>query len=170
MKGTVLYEIKENIAILTVDNPPVNPLSDGIRTGVYENIIKAQEDDSIKGIVLTGNGRAFIAGADISEFGGQIEGKTLNEMFEKLEFCTKPVVAAINGLALGGGLETALCCNYRIADSKAVVGLPEVNLGLLPGGGGTQRLPRLAGPAEALKMMLSGMHISAKKSIRYGNN
>ena len=168
MKGTVLYEIKENIAILTVDTPPVNPLSDGIRTGVYENIIKAQEDDSIKGIVLTGNGRAFIAGADISEFGGQIEGKTLNEMFEKLEFCTKPVVAAINGLALGGGLETALCCNYRIADSKAVVGLPEVNLGLLPGGGGTQRLPRLAGPAEALKMMLSGMHISAKKALDMG--
>ena len=168
MKGTVLYEIKENIAILTVDNPPVNPLSDGIRTGVYENIIKAQEDDSVIGVVLTGNGRAFIAGADISEFGGQIEGKTLNEMFEKLEFCTKPVVAAINGLALGGGLETALCCNYRIADSKAVVGLPEVNLGLLPGGGGTQRLPRLAGPAEALKMMLSGMHISAKKALDMG--
>ena len=168
MKGTVLYEIKENIAILTVDNPPVNPLSDGIRTGVYENIIKAQEDDSVIGVVLTGNGRAFIAGADISEFGSQIDGKTLNEMFEKLEFCTKPVVAAINGLALGGGLETALCCNYRIADSKAVVGLPEVNLGLLPGGGGTQRLPRLAGPAEALKMMLSGMHISAKKALDMG--
>ena len=168
MKGTVLYEIKENIAILTVDNPPVNPLSDGIRTGVYESIIKAQEDDSVIGVVLTGNGRAFIAGADISEFGGQIEGKTLNEMFEKLEFCTKPVVAAINGLALGGGLETALCCNYRIADSQAIVGLPEVNLGLLPGGGGTQRLPRLAGPAEALKMMLSGMHISAKKALDMG--
>ena len=168
MKGTVLYEIKENIAILTVDNPPVNPLSDGIRTGVYESIIKAQADDSVIGVVLTGNGRAFIAGADISEFGGQIEGKTLNEMFEKLEFCTKPVVAAINGLALGGGLETALCCNYRIADSQAIVGLPEVNLGLLPGGGGTQRLPRLAGPAEALKMMLSGMHISAKKALDMG--
>ena len=168
MKGTVLYEIKENIAILTVDNPPVNPLSDGIRTGVYESIIKAQEDDSVIGVVLTGNGRAFIAGADISEFGSQIEGKTLNEMFEKLEFCTKPVVAAINGLALGGGLETALCCNYRIASSKAIVGLPEVNLGLLPGGGGTQRLPRLAGPAEALKMMLSGMHISAKKALDMG--
>ena len=168
MKGTVLYEIKENIAILTVDNPPVNPLSDGIRTGVYESIIKAQEDDSVIGVILTGNGRAFIAGADISEFGGQIEGKTLNEMFEKLEFCTKPVVAAINGLALGGGLETALCCNYRIADSQAIVGLPEVNLGLLPGGGGTQRLPRLAGPAEALKMMLSGMHISTKKALDMG--
>ena len=168
MKGTVLYEIKENIAILTVDNPPVNPLSDGIRTGIYENIIKAQEDDSVIGVVLTGNGRAFIAGADISEFGGQIEGKTLNEMFEQLEFCSKPVVAAINGLALGGGLETALCCNYRIADSNAIVGLPEVNLGLLPGGGGTQRLPRLAGPAEALKMMLSGMHISAKKALDMG--
>ena len=168
MKGTVLYEVKDNVAILTVDNPPVNPLSDGVRNGLYESIVKAEEDSNIKGVVLTGKGRAFIAGADISEFGGNVEGISLNEVFRKLEFCEKPVVAAINGIALGGGLETALCCNYRIADANAFVGLPEVNLGLLPGGGGTQRLPRLTGPSEALKMMLSGSHVPAKKALNMG--
>jgi len=168
LKGTVLYEVKDNVALLTVDNPPVNPLSDGVRTGLYESLIKAEEDDSVVGVVLTGNGRAFIAGADISEFGGNVEGVSLNEVFQKLEHCSKPVVAAINGIALGGGLETALCCNYRIADKNAFVGLPEVNLGLLPGGGGTQRLPRLAGPSEALKMMLTGAHVPAKKALDMG--
>ncbi len=168
MKGTVLYEVKDNVALLTVDNPPVNPLSDGVRTGLYESLTKAEEDDSVVGVVLTGNGRAFIAGADISEFGGNVEGVSLNEVFQKLEHCSKPVVAAINGIALGGGLETALCCNYRIAGKNAFVGLPEVNLGLLPGGGGTQRLPRLAGPSEALKMMLTGAHVPAKKALDMG--
>ena len=168
MKGTVLYEVQENVAILTVDNPPVNPLSDGVRTGLYECITKVENDDSIDAVVLTGNGRAFIAGADISEFGGNVEGISLNDVFKKLEFCKKPIVAAINGIALGGGLETALCCNYRIASKTAFVGLPEVNLGLLPGGGGTQRLPRLAGPAEALKMMLTGSHVSAKQALDLG--
>ena len=168
MKGTVIYDVRDEVAILTVDNPPVNPLSDGVRTGLYESLIKAEEDSSVKGVVLTGNGRAFIAGADISEFGGNVEGVSLNEVFSKLENCSKPVVAAINGIALGGGLETALCCNYRIADKSAFVGLPEVNLGLLPGGGGTQRLPRLTGPSEALKMMLSGSHVPAKKALNMG--
>ena len=168
MKGTVIYEVKDGVALLTVDNPPVNPLSDGVRTGLHDSLIKAEDDDSVVGVVLTGNGRAFIAGADISEFGGNVEGVSLNEVFQKLEHCSKPVVAAINGIALGGGLETALCCNYRIADKNAFVGLPEVNLGLLPGGGGTQRLPRLAGPSEALKMMLTGTHVPAKKALDMG--
>ena len=168
MKGTVLYEVNDGVAVLTVDNPPVNPLSDGVRNGLYESLQKAEDDNSVKGVVLTGKGRAFIAGADISEFGGNVEGKSLNEVFQKLEFCKKPVVAAINGIALGGGLETALCCNYRIIDKKAIVGLPEVNLGLLPGGGGTQRLPRLAGPSEALKMMLTGSHVPAQKALNLG--
>ena len=168
MKGTVLYDVKDGIAILTVDNPPVNPLSDGVRTGLFESLVKAEEDSDVLGVVLTGNGRAFIAGADISEFGGNVEGVSLNEVFNKLEHCSKPVVAAINGIALGGGLETALCCNYRVADKNALVGLPEVNLGLLPGGGGTQRLPRLVGPNEALKMMLSGGHVPAKRALDMG--
>ncbi len=168
MKGTVLYEIIDNVAVLTVDNPPVNPLSDGVRTGLHDSLLKAESDESVVGVVVTGKGRAFIAGADISEFGGNVEGVSLNEVFSKLEHCSKPVVAAINGIALGGGLETALCCNYRIASHTAFVGLPEVNLGLLPGGGGTQRLPRLAGPSEALKMMLSGSHVPAKKALDMG--
>ena len=168
MKGTVLYEIIDNVAVLTVDNPPVNPLSEGVRTGLHDSLLKAESDESVVGVVVTGKGRAFIAGADISEFGGNVEGVSLNEVFSKLEHCSKPVVAAINGIALGGGLETALCCNYRIASNTAFVGLPEVNLGLLPGGGGTQRLPRLAGPSEALKMMLSGSHVPAKKALDMG--
>ena len=168
MKGTVLYEVRDGVALLTVDNPPVNPLSDGVRAGLYEGIAKAEADSSVVGVVLTGNGRAFIAGADISEFGGSGEGHGLHEVFKKLEYCSKPVVAAINGLALGGGLETALCCNYRIASNQAFVGLPEVNLGLLPGAGGTQRLPRLVGPSEALKIMLSGSHVTAKKALSLG--
>ena len=168
MKGTVLYEIIDNVAVLTVDNPPVNPLSDGVRTGLHDSLLKAESDENVIGVVVTGKGRAFIAGADISEFGGNVEGVSLNEVFSKLEHCSKPVVAAINGIALGGGLETALCCNYRIASNTAFVGLPEVNLGLLPGGGGTQRLPRLAGPSEALKMMLSGSHVPAKKALDMG--
>ena len=168
MKGTVHYEVRDGVALLTVDNPPVNPLSEGVRNGLYEGIAKAEADTEVVGVVLTGKGRAFIAGADISEFGGKGEGHSLNSVFKSLEYCSKPLVAALNGLALGGGLETALCCNYRIASNSAFVGLPEVNLGLLPGGGGTQRLPRLVGPAEALKMMLSGAHVPAKKALSMG--
>ena len=168
MKGTVHYEVKDGVALLTVDNPPVNPLSAGVRAGFVENITKAENDPDVIGLVLTGAGRSFIAGADISEFGTKPDGPGLDEAFKKLEFCSKPVVAAINGSALGGGLETALCCNYRIAGPAAFVGLPEVNLGLLPGAGGTQRLPRLVGPAEALKIMLTGMHVSAKKALSMG--
>jgi len=168
LKGTVHYEIVDGIALLTVDNPPVNPLSEGVRNGLYEGIAKAEADESVVGVVLTGKGRAFIAGADISEFGGEHGGHSLNDVFKSLEFCSKPLVAAMNGITLGGGLETALCCNYRIAAKTAFVGLPEVNLGLLPGGGGTQRLPRLIGPSEALKMMLSGSHVPAKKALDMG--
>ncbi|MDB0001811.1 3-hydroxyacyl-CoA dehydrogenase NAD-binding domain-containing protein [Gammaproteobacteria bacterium] len=168
LKGTVHYEVRDGVAVLTVDNPPVNPLSDGVRAGLFEGIANAEADTNVVGVVVTGKGRAFIAGADISEFGGEGDGHGLHTVFKNLEFCSKPVVAAINGLALGGGLETALCCNYRIASPSAFVGLPEVHLGLLPGAGGTQRLPRLTGPAEALKIMLSGAHVPAKKALSLG--
>ena len=168
LKGTVHYEIVDSVALLTVDNPPVNPLSEGVRNGLFEGIAKAEADKDVVGVVVTGKGRAFIAGADISEFGGNMSGHSLNDVFRSMEYCSKPLVAAINGITLGGGLETALCCNYRIASKQAFVGLPEVNLGLLPGGGGTQRLPRLAGPSEALKMMLTGAHIPAKKALDMG--
>ncbi len=168
MKGTVLYEVRDGAAILTIDNPPVNPLSDGVRVGLIDSIKKAESDENVIAVVLTGSGRFFIAGADISEFGGKSEAPGLPKVLEYLEFCTKPVVAAINGAALGGGLETALCCNYRIASQNAFVGFPEVNLGILPGAGGTQRLPRLVGPDEALKMMLSGAHVPAQKALSMG--
>ena len=168
LKGKVNYTTKGNIAILEVDNPPVNPLSSGVRAGLSEYISKANEDDSIEGIILTGAGRSFIAGADISEFGQKPDGPDLHTALREIEFSKKPVLAAINGTALGGGLETALVCNYRMGTNKAIVGLPEVNLGLLPGAGGTQRLPRLIGPSQALKMMLSGTPISAKKALQQG--
>jgi len=168
LKGKVNYTVNGNIAILEVDNPPVNPLSSGVRVGLAEYISKANEDDSIEGIILTGAGRSFIAGADISEFGQKPDGPDLHTALKDIEFSKKPVLAAINGTALGGGLETALVCNYRMGTEKAIVGLPEVNLGLLPGAGGTQRLPRLIGPSQALKMMLAGTPMSAKKALQQG--
>ena len=168
LKGKVNYSVNKNIAILEVDNPPVNPLSSGVRAGLSEYIAKANNDESIEGIILTGAGRSFIAGADISEFGQKPDGPDLHTALKEIEFSKKPVLAAINGTALGGGLETALVCNYRMGTDKAIVGLPEVNLGLLPGAGGTQRLPRLIGPSQALKMMIAGTPMSAKKALQQG--
>ncbi len=168
LKGKVNYSVQGNIAILEVDNPPVNPLSSGVRAGLADSILKANKDDVVEGIILTGAGRSFIAGADISEFGQKSDGPDLHTTLREIEFSKKPVIAAINGTALGGGLETALVCNYRIASGNAIVGLPEVNLGLLPGAGGTQRLPRLIGPSQALKMMLAGTPISATKALQQG--
>ena len=168
LKGKVNYTTQGNIVIFEVDNPPVNPLSSGVRAGLSECILKANSDDLIEGIILTGAGRSFIAGADISEFGQKQDGPDLHTTLREIEFSKKPVIAAINGTALGGGLETALVCNYRIASKSAVIGLPEVNLGLLPGAGGTQRLPRLIGPSQALKMMITGTPISANKALKLG--
>ena len=168
MKGTVNYELRGDIAVLEVDNPPVNPLSSGVRVGLCDQFDKANSDENVRGIVLKGAGNAFIAGADISEFGQKMEGPDLHTALKNIEYSEKPVVAAINGPALGGGLETALCCNYRIATEKSIVGLPEVNLGLLPGAGGTQRLPRIVGPSQALKIMLSGVPVPANKALDQG--
>ncbi|MCR9279207.1 MAG: 3-hydroxyacyl-CoA dehydrogenase NAD-binding domain-containing protein [Pseudomonadaceae bacterium] len=157
MKGTVHYEVRDNIALMTIDNPPVNPLSSGVRAGLHEGVSKALADSAIDAIVLTGAGRAFIAGADISEFGAAATaGPSLGEALDMMEGSSKPIIAAINGTAFGGGLEVALCCDYRVAAPSAPVGLPEVKLGLLPGAGGTQRLPRLVGAEKALQFILSG--------------
>lgn len=156
MKGTVHYEVRDNIALMTIDNPPVNPLSSGVRQGLSDGIGKALADDAVAAIVLTGEGRAFIAGADISEFGGASKGPSLFDCLNDMDNSTKPIIAAINGTAFGGGLEVALCCHYRVIAPTAPVGLPEVKLGLLPGAGGTQRLPRLIGAEKALNVILSG--------------
>ena len=169
MKGTVHYEARGNIALLSIDNPPVNPLSSGVRQGLFDGVSSALADDAIEAIVLTGMHRAFIAGADISEFGAAAtEGVGLGEALDKMEGSTKPIIAAINGTAFGGGLEVALCCDYRIAAATAPVGLPEVKLGLLPGAGGTQRLPRLVGAEAAVQAIVSGNPIMAPDALTMG--
>ncbi|MEM7003023.1 MAG: 3-hydroxyacyl-CoA dehydrogenase NAD-binding domain-containing protein [Pseudomonadota bacterium] len=168
MKGTVHYEVRGNIALMTIDNPPVNPLSSGVRQGLFDGVNKALADDAVEAVVLTGAGRAFIAGADISEFGGESQGPGLQECQQAMENSSKPMVAAINGTAFGGGLEVALCCHYRVIAPGAQVGLPEVKLGLLPGAGGTQRLPRLVGAEKALSFMLSGDGIPGPAAVELG--
>ena len=156
------------IGIITLNSPPVNALSSGVRDGLYEGFKAAIADPSVKAIVLICEGRTFIAGADISEFGGAQKGASLFDVQAMMEDSPKPVVAAIHGTALGGGLEVALCAHYRVAVPSARCGLPEVNLGLLPGAGGTQRLPRIAGVEKALEMMTSGMHVPAKECLEMG--
>ncbi|MEM7098210.1 MAG: 3-hydroxyacyl-CoA dehydrogenase NAD-binding domain-containing protein [Pseudomonadota bacterium] len=168
MKGTVHYELRDNIALMTIDNPPVNPLSSGVRQGLHDGIGQALADENVAAIVLTGAGRAFIAGADISEFGGASEGPGLHDCLNAMDASNKPIVAAINGTAFGGGLEVALCCHYRVIAPSAQVGLPEVKLGLLPGAGGTQRLPRLVGAEKALDFMLSGDGIPGPQAQELG--
>ena len=161
-------DINENIAILTLNSPPVNALSANVREGLDIGIKAAIADNNVEAIVLICDGRTFIAGADISEFGKEPKGPSLFEVQEELENSPKPIIAAIHGTALGGGLEVALTCHYRIAVPSAKCGLPEVSLGLLPGAGGTQRLPRLVGVEQALKMVTSGTHLSADKCLKSG--
>ena len=157
-----------NVAILTLNSPPVNALSANVREGLDKGIKEAIANSNVDAIVLICDGRTFIAGADISEFGKEPKGPSLFEVQEELENSPKPIIAAIHGTALGGGLEVALTCHYRIAVPSAKCGLPEVSLGLLPGAGGTQRLPRLVGVEQALKMVTSGIHLSADKCLKSG--
>ncbi|MEC9393148.1 MAG: 3-hydroxyacyl-CoA dehydrogenase NAD-binding domain-containing protein [Pseudomonadota bacterium] len=161
-------EKDSNISIITLNSPPVNALSAGVREGLHEGITQARNDAETEAIVLICDGRTFIAGADISEFGKEPKGPSLFEVQEFIEDSNKPVIAAIHGTALGGGLEVALTCHYRIAIPSAKCGLPEVNLGLLPGAGGTQRLPRVVGVEKALQMVTSGMHVAANECLEMG--
>ncbi|MBL8553780.1 MAG: enoyl-CoA hydratase/isomerase family protein [Phenylobacterium sp.] len=156
-----------DVAIITLNSPPVNALSFNVRDGLYEGFKQAIADDS-KAIVLICDGRTFIAGADITEFGGASKGASLFDVQNMMESSPKPVVAAIHGTALGGGLEVALCAHYRVAVPSARLGLPEVALGLLPGAGGTQRLPRVVGVENALEMMTSGRHVPAPEAAKLG--
>src|ERR671912_689402 len=156
------------IALLTIDSPPVNALSAPVREGIVAGLRRAIDDPAVKAIVLICAGRTFIAGADIGEFGKPPKGPNLLEVEEVIEGSPKPVVAAIHGTALGGGLETALACHYRVGAKGARFGLPEVKLGLLPGAGGTQRLPRVVGPEKALQMIVSGDPIGADAALKSG--
>src|SRR5690606_20475819 len=142
--------VEGEIAVLTLDSPPVNVLSHAVREGIVRGVQRAAEDDRVKAVVLICAGRTFIAGADITEFSEPLKSPDLLEMEDAIESSPKPVIAAMHGTILGGGLETALCCHYRIAVPSAKGGLPEVHLGLLPGAGGTQRLPRIVGAERAL--------------------
>jgi 3-hydroxyacyl-CoA dehydrogenase len=163
----VRYEVEDGVAVITIDNPPVNALGPGVREGIVEGVEKANADAGVNAIVLIGSGRSFIAGADIRQFG---KGRPISSSLstKALDESTKPVVAAIHGFALGGGLEHALACNYRVAVPSAKVGLPEVLIGILPGAGGTQRLPRLIGPKAAMEMIVSGRHVPAPEAKKLG--
>ena len=160
MTASVSYTVTGQIGNIVIDSPPVNALSQAVRQGIIE-CLKVAEADDTEVVVLRCEGRTFIAGADITEFGKPPQAPALATVLEALESHPKPVVAVIHGTALGGGLELALCCDYRLAAATAKVGLPEVNLGLLPGAGGTQRLPRLTGLKMAIDMITSGRPLSA---------
>lgn len=168
MSDTVRYERRGEIAVITVDNPPVNALSASVREGLADSLAKAAADAEIKAMVLIGAGRTFIAGADIREFGKPMTGPGLQTIINGFEDSVKPIVVAIHGTALGGGLEVALGCHYRVAVPSAQLGLPEVKLGILPGAGGTQRLPRVIGIKSALDMITSGDPIPAAKAKEVG--
>jgi 3-hydroxyacyl-CoA dehydrogenase len=164
------YRQDGDIAIVTMDNPPVNGLGFDLRTGIDAGVRKALADPSVKAIVLTGTARAFSGGADIREFNSPKSGAqpNLQDLILLIEGADKPVVAAIAGLALGGGNELALGCHYRVGAPGTQIGLPEVNLGLLPGAGGTQRLPRVVGAAKALDMIVTGVPIKAEEAAKLG--
>jgi 3-hydroxyacyl-CoA dehydrogenase len=165
--SVVSYQLDGDIGVIRLNNPPVNALSHALRTGIQDAIAQAQDDASLA-LVLICEGRTFIAGADISEFGQAPMLPSLPELLNVIETSQKPIIAAIHGTALGGGLETALACNYRCALSPAQVGLPEVKLGLLPGAGGTQRVPRLTGVKAALDLMTTGTPIAAAQALSIG--
>ncbi|WP_095084085.1 3-hydroxyacyl-CoA dehydrogenase NAD-binding domain-containing protein [Mesorhizobium sophorae] len=157
-----------DVAIVTIDNPPVNALSFHVREPLMQALVGLRDDPTVAAIVIACAGRTFVAGADITEFGKPVQQPELRAIVATLETIAKPTIAAIHGTALGGGLELALGCHFRVADAGAKLGLPEVKLGLLPGGGGTVRLPRLVGAVKALKMIVSGALIGAEEAHAAG--
>ncbi|MBN9219857.1 MAG: enoyl-CoA hydratase/isomerase family protein [Mesorhizobium sp.] len=157
-----------DVAIVTIDNPPVNALSFHVREPLMQALVALRDDASVAAIVIACAGRTFVAGADITEFGKPVQQPDLRAIVAVLEAIAKPTVAAIHGTALGGGLELALGCHFRVADAGARLGLPEVKLGILPGGGGTVRLPRLVGAVKSLRMIVSGSPISADEAHACG--
>ncbi|KAB7740691.1 3-hydroxyacyl-CoA dehydrogenase [Parvibaculum sedimenti] len=160
--------IEGDVGVLTLNSPPVNALSAPVRTAINDGIKAAIDNPAVKAIVLICDGKTFIAGADITEFGKAPSGPSLFDAQAMIENAPKPVIAAIHGTALGGGLEVALTCHYRVAVPSAKCGLPEVNLGLLPGAGGTQRLPRIVGAQKAVEMVTVGTHVGAKACKEMG--
>lgn len=168
MSEVVKLDLHDAIAVVTVSNPPVNALSAAVEYGILECINAAIADPKVTGVVLTCAGRTFIAGADIAEFTNPRKPSAWDDLLAAMERSPKPIVAAIHGTAFGGGLELAMACHFRVAIKEAKLGLPEVKLGLIPGGGGTQRLPRAVGPELAVRMILGGDPISATEAFQSG--
>ena len=170
MNEAASYSVRDGIAVVTLNNPPVNGLGSVLRPGIMEAIRKAGADPAVKALVVIGSAKAFSGGADIREFNTPKMGvpPSLPEINDAQDACPKPMIAAIGGFALGGGLELALGCHYRVALPKSLLGLPEVKLGLLPGSGGTQRLPRVVGAAQAVQMMTTGNPVPAEKALGLG--
>ena len=164
---SVSLEFDDDVALIRIDNPPVNALSQHVRQGLLDGVTQAESSDA-ESIVIICDGRTFIAGADITEFSGPAQPPGLQSVQDAMENCSKPIIAAVHGTALGGGLEVALCAHYRVGIAGSKYGLPEVKLGLLPGAGGTQRLPRVTGAAKALDMMTSGDPIDAQEALQCG--
>ena len=164
----ISIHVSSEIAVVTIDNPPVNALSQLVRTGLAKAIVRTEANPQVAAVVLICTGRTFIAGADVREFNKPAKPPHLPDLIEQLEAVQKPWVAAIHGTALGGGLEIALGCRHRLATSDARFGLPEVNLGLIPGAGGSVRLPRLIGPEVALDMIAGGRQVAAQKALEIG--
>jgi 3-hydroxyacyl-CoA dehydrogenase len=170
MSDAVSYSVRDGIAVIAMNNPPVNGLGSVLRPGIMDGIRKAGADPAVKAVVIIGSAKAFSGGADIREFNTpkMLLPPSLPEINDAQDACAKPMIAAIGGFALGGGLELALGCHYRVALPKSQLGLPEVKLGLLPGSGGTQRLPRVVGAAQAVQMMTTGNSIPAEKALQLG--
>ncbi len=164
----VTLEKRDDVGLIRIDNPPVNALGHPVRQGLVRCLDQAEADEEIRALIIICAGRTFCAGADIREFGRPLEPPALPEVLTRIEECPLPVIAAIHGTALGGGLETALSCHFRVAVPDASMGLPEVRLGLIPGAGGTQRLPRLIGLIPALKMITTGKFASADEARQLG--
>jgi len=173
---TLIIEREEPVGIIKLNRPPVNPLSVKLYHELYDAVCEFENDDAIGAIIITGNGdKAFAAGLDIKDVMGKSAVETLDflwtaprKAFDKLTGIAKPTIAAVFGLALGGGCEVALCCDLRIASEDAVIGLPEIGLGIMPGSGATQRLPRLIGVAKAKEMIYTGDNINAAEAYRIG--
>src|SRR5215813_1691334 len=173
MTEMVRVSVTNGVNVVTIDNPPVNALSPGVPEGISAAIDKAERDQTVAAVVIIGAGRTFVAGADIKQLEEHAHGRSsrapdLHDLLKKIEDCPKPVVMALHGTALGGGLELAMAGHYRVASPDAQAGQPEVNLGIIPGAEGSQRLPRLAGVAAAIDMLVSGKPVKAPEALRLG--
>ena len=159
------YQVTDGVAVITLENPPVNGLGQSTRAGIKAGIEQAQADAAVQAVVIIGSGKVFCGGADIREFGSlkAYAEPDLHVTLDTVEKSSKPVVAAIHGVAMGGGLELALACNYRVTVPGTQIALPEVNIGIVPGAGGTQRLPRVLGVEAALQMITTGASVPSEK-------